>query len=334
MAEIRFMYKKESHTYPCKNNDLIKDIFELYSKKISIEIDSLSFEHKNKKIEYDDHTLIGDKFDIEHISNCCSNKKTIKIRVKRTPFYINFFHKNQQPVSLNAKETDKMKKIFSDYATKANKKYGHIYFLYNNNYYSYFNIGNRTVIEFANYIDKKSSVMSITVTDSEEESKEILNEESKKLTKEESKEIINEESKEKLTKEESKEIINEESKEIINEESKEIKNKESKEILSEESKEVLNKESKEIINEESKKDEWETVPVEIKSDIPDNPKIYYFIMFNYEGVGNSLKVEEDEKMKDVIKKYTNSTIKVNDPDSFVFLYNGNRFFMIIKENKI
>ena len=165
MAEIIFMYKKESHTYPCKNNDLIKDIFELYSKRIKIELDNLSFFYNNKKIDYDEQTLIGDQFDIEHISNCCSNKKTIKIRVQRTPFYITFFYKNQQPVPLIVKETDKMEKIFCDYANQANKNYAHIYFIYKENYYSYFNIGNKTVFEFADDIDKKSNGISITVTD-------------------------------------------------------------------------------------------------------------------------------------------------------------------------
>ena len=65
-----------------------------------------------------------------------------------------------------------MQKIFKDYAKEAKKDYSQIYFLYTGNYYSYYTIGNKTVNEFANDIDKKANGMSITVTDSEEESEE------------------------------------------------------------------------------------------------------------------------------------------------------------------
>ena len=50
MAEIKFMYKKESHTYPCERNNLIKDIFELYSKRIKIELDNKLSEKDQAKI--------------------------------------------------------------------------------------------------------------------------------------------------------------------------------------------------------------------------------------------------------------------------------------------
>ena len=52
------------------------------------------------------------------------------------------------------------------------------------------NIGKKTVFEFADDIDKKSNGMNITVADSEEESKEILNEESKEKLNEESIDIL------------------------------------------------------------------------------------------------------------------------------------------------
>ena len=215
MAEIKFMYLKESHTYPCERNILIKDIFLVYSKKISIEMDKLSFYYKNKKIDFDEQTLIEDKFDIEHISNFCSNKKTIKIRVTKKAFYINFFYK-EQAYSLTPRETDKMKKIFKEYAKKANKNLAHIYFNHKGNYYSYYTIGNKTVIEFADDIDKKSNNISITVIDTEDESKEKLHEESKEVLNEESKEVLDEEPKEVLD-EEPKEKLIEEPKEILNE---------------------------------------------------------------------------------------------------------------------
>ena len=166
MAEIKFMYKKVSHTYPCEKNDLIKDIFELYSKKISIEIDALSFYYKNKKIEYDEQTLIEDIFGY-------SNNKTIKIRVKKTPFYITFFNnRGYLPISITAKKTDKMKKIFEDYANKAKKNYSQILFIYMANFYTNYNIGNKTVNEFADEKDKISNNMSIIVVDLEEEKEE------------------------------------------------------------------------------------------------------------------------------------------------------------------
>ena len=189
MAEIKFISKKQTLTYPCERSNLIKDIFEAYSKRIKEELDNLSFYYGGKKIIYDEQTLIEDKFDIENISNCCSNKKTIKIRVSKNPFYITFFYKDEQPVPLSVKEKDKMQKIFKEYAKEAKKDYSHIYFLYKGNYYSYYSIGNKTVNEFANDIDKKANGMSITVTDSEEESKEVLNEELNKESEENSKDI-------------------------------------------------------------------------------------------------------------------------------------------------
>lgn len=167
MAEIKFIFKKQTHTLPCDRKDLIKDIFEFYSKKIQEELDDLSFYYKGKKIDYDEQTLIEDKFDLENISNFSSNKKTIKIRVSKNFFYITFFYKFEQPVPLVVKEKDKMQKIFKDYAKKAKKDCSHIYFIYNGTFYFYYTLGNQTVSEFANYIDKKANVMSITVMDYE-----------------------------------------------------------------------------------------------------------------------------------------------------------------------
>ena len=75
MAEIKFIYKKETLTFPCEKDNLIKDIFEAYSNRIREELDNLLFYSNGKKIDYDEQTLIENKFDIENISNCCSNKK-------------------------------------------------------------------------------------------------------------------------------------------------------------------------------------------------------------------------------------------------------------------
>ena len=133
-------------------------------------------------------------------------------------------------------------------------------------------------------MDKKSNGMSIIVTDSEEESKEILNEESK-------------------------------------------------EILNEERKDLLNEEPKEILNEEEKKEFGEIIKVGLIDAVPDKQKIYYCIVFCYNGGSEQLKVEENEKMKDIIKRYTDSIIKIDDPNSVFFLYGGGSYFYDNKGNQ-
>ena len=59
-----------------------------------------------------------------------------------------------------------MKHLFQKYALKSSKILSRIYFNYNEDIYSYYNIGEKTVNDIASEDDKKAFGLSITVNDS------------------------------------------------------------------------------------------------------------------------------------------------------------------------
>ena len=92
-------------------------------------------------------------------------------------------------------------------------------------------------------------------------------------------------------------------------------------------------ESKEELNEEPKENPKDIKEVKIITiNIENTPEVYYNIVFHYEGSSATLKVEENEKMKDIIWRYTKSIIKLDDPNMVYFLYGSGTFFYDNKGN--
>ena len=135
MVEIKFVYKNISQILPVQGKDLVREVYEFFSKRIDIDIENLSFYHNKKKIKFAENNLIEQAFDLLHNSNCCSN--IIKVTVAKNPFYVTFFKRSEDPFSSAVKEKDKMKDIFKKYAKEAKKDISKIFFLYDGNYFSY-----------------------------------------------------------------------------------------------------------------------------------------------------------------------------------------------------
>ena len=168
MMEIKFNYKNKSQIIKCNLTDLIKDVCENFANKNSLDIDNLLFVNEGKTIN------LNSGFYVEQQFKFFSDKKQKKLRkaellvIQKARFLVTFTEATETfPLEVN--ENDKMKNIFERYALLKKKDLNKILFLYNGTQYSYKDIGERTVIEISNELDKKENIMSIMIIELTEE---------------------------------------------------------------------------------------------------------------------------------------------------------------------
>ena len=168
MMEINFRFK-ENYIIKCKGTDLVKDVCLNFARKHSLDKNKIFFIYEGKKLNLELDLYVSQQFDFSN-DNKSKRPKRVEIFVceEETPFYVKFLY-NGNTLHLNVKETDKMKVIFERFCSEVEMDIKKIYFLYNSQAYFYNSIGDKTVSDLVNNIDRKGKVMTIAVYEIEKD---------------------------------------------------------------------------------------------------------------------------------------------------------------------
>ena len=162
MIEINFKFKNKDNIIKCDIGQLFKDVCEEFAKKAEVDLDYTFFIYNGVKINLAMNYYVGQQFNLE------SDNKQVELFVfQEIPFSVIFKYKGVDYV-IGAKENEMMKNISEKFEKKANIILSNVFLSYNGNIIE--DIGEKTLDQIINKLDRAEKVMSILVNDLERNS--------------------------------------------------------------------------------------------------------------------------------------------------------------------
>ena len=164
--EINFKYKGKNHNIKCDKTTKFEEICKNFAKQNSLDMDSLLFIHDETEINLKLDIFIEEQF-IKEINAKSKKKRKIEILVyDKAPIQIKFC--SQNTIVLPCKKTDKISDYLLNYASMTKVEITQLMFLHGGDFLNYKE--DKTVFEVMNEQDKEENIISISVTDENQNS--------------------------------------------------------------------------------------------------------------------------------------------------------------------